>query len=546
MGVQASAAAPLADAVPVDSRVGLLIEVTSEPSRLPKGFLRRVSRGVGALSLSVVVNILSQVTVPIALYVWGKFRFGEWILLSGFVQVLKITDLGVQTYVVNKLCASFARGRQDEFRRILHSSLRVQLPLSLAVLSAVAVAAAVLPAGRILGLHTIGGRALFVAILLLSAELLIGVPMGVIGGVYRATGHLARAAVLGAVQDFAVLAVTVVLIATDCSFVSVAVGQVTVAVIISGLIVQDLHRLYPWLGVWLTDGSWREGLMMIGPGLFFLLIPMADYIATQFTLVVTQRWLGGGEVSRLATHRMIVNFGMMVSSLVTNAVWPELTAMHALGKTRSLIRVHTTLAKLNLWIVGGAMLLLLPVISELYPLWTARRLTLDYWTFAFLIGRFFLWTIWNASSTILYASNRHYLPSIALVAEAIVTSALAVCLVPALGIRGAALSALLADIGVCAWLMPWLMVREIGENFIPVMRTSFRAAPALLVPAGLYLTAWHFSPAALMRYAFVFPACIGLALILMFNQLDEEESRLLGQFWRLVRAKMNNVRLEVA
>src|SRR5947207_6035838 len=260
MGVQTSAAAPLADAIPADSRIAPLREVSTE--RVPKGFVHRVSRGMSALSLSVFVNILSQVTVPISLYVWGKVRFGEWILLSGFVQFLKITDLGVQTYVVNRLCASFARGNKDEFRRTLHSTLRVQLPLTIAVLSAVALAAAVLPAGRILGLHTIGGRALFAAILLLSAELLIGVPMGIIGGIYRATGHLARAAVLGAAQDFAVLAVTIVLIATDCSFASVALGQVTVAVIISGLIVQDLHRLYPWLGFWVTDGSWREGLKM--------------------------------------------------------------------------------------------------------------------------------------------------------------------------------------------------------------------------------------------------------------------------------------------
>ena len=538
MGVQTSAVAPVADVAHAGARVGLVREVSTEPSRPPRGFLRRVSRGVGALSLSVFVNILSQVTVPIALYVWGKFRFGEWIVLSGFVQFLKITDLGVQTYVVNRLCASFACGNKDEFRRILHSTLRVQLPLSLAVLSGVALAAAVLPTGRILGLRTIGGRALFAAILLLSAELLIGVPMGVIGGVYRATGRLARAAVLGAVQDFAVLAVTIVLIATDCSFVSVAAGQVTIAVMITGLILYDLDRLYSWLGVWPTHGSWREGLMMIGPGLFFLLIPLADYVATQFSLMVTQRWLGGGEVSRLATHRMVINFGVMVSSLLTNAVWPELTAMHALGKTHSLMRVHSTLAKLNLWLVGGLILVSLPLISVLYPLWTARRLSLDSWTLGFLTGRFFLWTVWNASSTVLCAGNRHYLPSIALVAEAIVTGVLAVCLVPTLGIRGAALAALLADISICAWLVPLLVMKEFGEDFVEFARTSLRAAFALLLPAGVCLAAWHFSSSVIVRYALVFPACIYLGSVLMLNQIDDSERHLLVRLWIGLRLKV--------
>lgn len=536
MRTEARAVIPLAQGVPVADRLGPLVEESAEPSVLPGGFLSRVSRGVGALSLGALVNILSQVIVPIALYVWGKFRFGEWLLLAGLVQFLKVTDLGIQTYVGNKLCASFAGGDRNEFRRVLHSTLRVQLPLSFAVLTAVALTTALLPAGRMLGLHTIGGGALFAVILLLSAELLLGVPMGVIAVVYRATGHLARAAILGAAQQFGILVLTIALIAVNSSFVSVAAAQVAMSLVLSGLIFYDLHRLHPWLGLRPTHGSWQEGLKMVGPGLFFLLIPISDYIATQFTLMVTQRSLAGGEVSRLATHRMVVNFGVMISSLLTTAVWPELTAMHALGKTQSLVRVHRTLAKLNLWLVGGLMLALLPLISVLYPLWTARKLTLDFWTLGFLMVRLLLWTVWSAGGTVLYASNRHYRPCIALLLDALITGALAVYLVPALGIRGAALATLLADVGVCAWLMPLLTTREIGEDFVAFAGMSFHAAFALLVPTAICLVAWHFTRSFMVRYSF-FAACIGVALVLMFTQVDEEERQLLGRFWTGIRPR---------
>ena len=490
----------------------------------------RVSWGMGALSLGAIVNILSQVIVPVALYVWGKFRFGEWLLLAGMIQFLKVTDLGVQTYVVNKLCASFANGDKSEFRRVLHSTLRVQLPLSCAVLGVVALATALLPTGRLLGLHTVGGGALFAVILLLSSELLLGVPMGVIAGVYRATGHLARSAILGAAQQFGILVLTVSLIAANCSFVSVAGGQVAVALLTTGMIFYDLHRLHPWLDLRPTHGSWQEGLKMFGPGLFFFFIPLADYVSVQFTLLIIQKSLGGGEVSRLATHRMIVNFGVMVSSLLTTAVWPELTAMHALGKTQSLVRVHRTLAKLNLWLVGGLMLALLPLVSVLYPLWTARQLTLDFWTLGFLMVRLLLWTVWSAGSTVLYASNRHYQPSIALLLEALITGVLAIYLVPVLGMRGAALATLLADMGVCAWVMPLLTTREIGEDFVAFAGISLRAAFPLLVPSAVCLVAWHFTRSFMVRYS-AFAACIGLALILIFTQIDEEESKLLARFW---------------
>ena len=148
------------------------------------------------------------------------------------------------------------------------------------MLVVVALATGLLPAGRMLGLHTIRGWALFAVILLLSVELLLGVPMGVIAAVYRATGHLARAAILSAGQQFAILVLTVALIAVNSSFVGVAAAQVAVSVVVTGLIFHDLHRIHPWLGFWPSRGSWQEGLKMVGPGLFFLLIPWIRLIFT--------------------------------------------------------------------------------------------------------------------------------------------------------------------------------------------------------------------------------------------------------------------------
>ena len=136
----------------------------------------------------------------------------------------------------------------------------------------------------------------------------------------------------------------------------------------------------------------------------------------------------------------------------------------------------------------------------------------------------------------MYASNRHYWPSIALLLDALIAGALAVYLVPVFGIRGAALATLLADVGVCTWLMPLLTTREIAEDFVAFAGMSLHAAFALLVPTAVCLVAWHFTRSFMVRY-FFFAACIGLALVLMFRQIDEEERQLLERFWTGIRAK---------
>jgi O-antigen/teichoic acid export membrane protein len=501
------------------------------------GFVSRVGRGFGALSLGAVVNILWELSVvPLALYVWGRFRFGEWMLLAGLVQFLKLTDLGVQTYVVNRLCASFARGDQDDFRRVFHSALQVQIPLTIFILAGVAGTLRLLPVSRLIGLHTIADGSLFIVTLLLAMEILLGVPMGVVAGVYRATGNLARAAFLGAAQQFVLLVVTLGLIGANSSFVAVAAAQVICAIGMSVWIIHDLSQRYPWLGIWPSFGSFRQGWKMVGPGLFFLLIPVADFIGTQLILVITQRSLGAAEVSRLSTHRTVVNFGIMLSGLVITAVWPELSALNAVGNKAGLIRVHRTLAKLNLWMVGGLMLCLLPLIYLLYPVWTARRLSLDSWTLTFMLARLLLWTIWGASSAVLLASNKHYRPSFALLVEALLTGALGLYFIPIFGIRGAALSALLADVCVCAWVIPRLAIRELGDDVMIFARQSLLALMAIVIPALVCALSWHFLGSIVVRYVLVYPLCLTVAVLFIFIQLDAEESEILVRVLFRIRA----------
>ena len=89
---------------------------------------------------------------------------------------------------------------------------------------------------------------------------------------------------------------------------------------------------------------------------------------------------------------------------------------------------------------------------------------------------------------------------------------------------------------VCAWLMPLLTARETREDFVAFVGMSLHAAFALLAPAAVCLLAWHFSRSFVVRYS-VFAGCIGLALVLMFRQIDEEERQLLRRFWTGIRAK---------
>lgn len=520
----------------VDARGAGQMETTAASP--DAGPLARVAKGVGALSLGAVINAVSQISiVPIALYAWGAVRYGEWVVLTGLVSLLKVTDLGLQTFVVNRLCASYTRGDRAEMQSVLHSALRVQLPMLGVFLALLTVTLLRFPLDQVLRLRTIGGVELFAVALLVAFEILIGVPMGVIAGLYRATGRLPRAALMGVVQQIVLVGLTLALIAGQTRFLYLAGTRVGIAILMMVWVLYDLGRLYPWLRIWPASGSWREGVRMIGPGLFFLLIPLADYLSSQFTLMVVQKWLQSGEVSRLATHRTMVNMAQMMSGLLTNAVWPELTALHARGHLDYLIRAHRSLAKFNLWLVGAIIFGLLPFVQWVYPSWTAGRLVLDSLTLALLMIRVLIWGAWSASMVVLLANNQPQRVTLALLGSAAGTSALSVILVPTMGMSGAALASLLGDLCLVAWCVPLLAARQIGDSFIGFLAEEGSALlKGIAIPVGFGLLAWFMLPSFFAHYFIVTPISIGMGLMFMWRQLTPPERHVAIHLYRWATA----------
>jgi hypothetical protein len=174
--------------------------------------------------------------------------------------------------------------------------------------------------------------------------------------------------------------------------------------------------------------------------------------------------------------------------------------------------------------VSGCLLGLLPFIGWIYPGWTAGKLSLDWITLGLLIARMVAWSCWNASMTVLLATNRHRAAAFTLLGGAAVTCALALVLVPWLGIRGAALAALLGDLAVPAWFIPRLAGRATGVSAWAITGSAAASfARGIGVPALLAAFAWYLVPVTAVRYGLVLPATVVFAAWQMWLALPAAE-----------------------
>ncbi len=509
---------------------------TTKPTTKVIGVADRVLASTLALSFGAIIHIVGQIIiVPIGMATWQKERWGEWLSISALVMFLALTDLGIQTHVVNRMSAHFARGKTDEMLHELHSALRTQGPLAIAIWTIGAVAFYFLPLQSWLGIRTASALETYLTVIIFGGELLLNVPFGVVNSTYRAAHQLPRAAVIGTIKRALEIILLSVLMLCRAPFWAVATGRVLMVLVLYGLVIRDLHRQFSWFYLKPLRGNARDGLAMLPSGALFLLAALADYLANQGNLMVIQGALGGIAVAQLATHRTISNMGKIVATQLASAIWPELTSLEAQGDTERIIRLHRTAAKLVAFMAGVPLLAFFPMSSWVYRAWTMRELSLDAVILGIFIFQTILWGIWYAGWTVLMATNRQARLVWLLALNAFVSMSLCVVLVPRLGIRGAAIAMLVADCVIASWAIPRAACIALGDRPWAFAReVSLAIGIGLVAPALMSVGAFVVLPAGAIR-ALVTP-CVFLTLalpLIWIALLDEERALCLRMFAKI-------------
>lgn len=513
-----------------------LIEPRAQTSRLAD----RVLASTVALSVGAVIHILGQIVlVPIGMATWQKERWGEWLSISALVMFLALTDLGVQTHVVNKMAAHFARGKTDKMLHELHSSLRIQGPLAIVVWTLGAIIFYFLPLKSWMGIRTATEIETYLTVIFFSFELLMNVPFGVVNSTYRAAHELPRSALIGtAKRSFEVL-ILAGLMLLRAPFWAVALGRVLMVLVLYSLVIRDLHRRFSWFKLRPLRGKSRDGLAMLPSGALFLLAALSDYLANQGNLMVIQGALGGIAVAQLATHRTISSMGKIVATQLASAIWPELTALEALGDTERLVRLHRTASKLVAFIAGIPLLAFFPMSAWVYRAWTMRELSLDALILGIFILQTILWGVWYAGWTVLMATNRQGRLVWLLAVNAAVSMTLCVVLVPYLGIRGAAVAMLVADCVIAVWAIPRAACVALGDKPLGFFREVFLAlGVGLLAPALMSAGAYVVLPAGALRALLTPLIFLVLALPLVWVSLLAEEKALCLRMFEKIRNRV--------
>jgi O-antigen/teichoic acid export membrane protein len=427
--------------------------------------VRRILKTFAALGVGQCIHVLTQLVLPPAFIAsYGMERYGEWLVLSAAVGYLSALDFGLQTYTTNELVMLFHRGDLLQFRRL--QSVGWWLTLGLSLVGAVMASMVfVLPVERWLNVgwsHVAAAQALF----WLALQLLAGIAMGNLSGLYRVVGQAHRGAMWGNVSRALSMAATVAMVVSHRELPEVASLQFLVLVVCIGIILLDLKRACPAVFPSLRYWDRTLALGVLKPSLFFGCFILNNFLIFQAPLLLLNRFLGPQIVVVFTVGRSLFSFVRQGAAMVQHSLAPEITRLYGVGDRLKLARVlaHAETLVLSASVVlGVGMLLVSPLALKL---WLGRPELFDFWIYLLLMLVTTVMNVKDCQLYLQYFTNNHIAAGVVSTASYLGTLAVCWYLVPSFGPLG--------------FIAAWLAVESIQLSW--VHRFNTRLLAGAMVP----------------------------------------------------------------
>jgi O-antigen/teichoic acid export membrane protein len=497
---------------------------------------RRNALGVYAVYAAAIASGL--VVTPIVIHSLGKSAFGVWTFIGAVTIYLSVLDFGLGPSVVRFAAEAQGRGSADDVNAVASTGLAlygliglVTLPLGIALAFIVPLAVS--------APHDLVWPAR-ITTLLVVLSLALRFPLGLFNNllVARQRWDLQNLANFVSTALYAVL--VALLVPRWGGLVLLGALTLGTTVLRLALPLAWLRREVPGLRVrraYVTRARLRE-LTSFGSSNF--LVHIAQKIVFSTDVIVVGIVLGSSASGVYGVPAKLFALVFGIGTAVTSLMFPafaELEGSGDAGRQRRLLLAGLR-GGTGLMLVLALPLLFIP--DLLIHAWIGDGYGAGYAVMAILAGVLLVHQPIYVLTQFLVARARQRETAIASIVTTLVNLGLSFALAWAVGLWGVALSTLLTDLMLVAWLVPTMAAPAADVSSGVIARTILRpVVPALAVAAVVFVGLarwWH--PDTLLALAplgALWVVSAGAA-IWRFGLGADERSRLSRELWRRPRA----------
>ena len=456
-----------------------------------------VSRILSASAASwvrIAVTVVTQIAlVPLFLGSWDAQTFGAWLLLQAVWGVITVVDLAHHDYVGYE-CLRQGSAQRPAIAQIIFSAAPVVVLIALwNLLLAWLLGHAEFIAGWIGHDAQLLSQWRSALLLMAITWLLTGSLGGLLVRWLTPFGYHPQFAWWGVV--YAVLTATAPALAVvgGANLLQAMIALCLTSLIYHAVFFVGMLRIVRKEGFVPVRPNLRQGLEQVFRSLWLVGKSLAEMARQQGSRVILAPLAGVADMAAFATMRTGANFALQGLNTITSPIMPELMRFLA---ARDQPRTESTFA--IVWLVLCAVLCPAIIVVQwlapsLFPLWTQGKIAFDPWLFGMLSLGVAVLALAQPAAAVLIGNNILRAQLAISIGAATVAVGGMFWLVPLMGVRGAALALLAAELtsltAVVGVAQHWL--RQQGMRW---PWRAFGAAAATVPVTGLGMVALELLP----------------------------------------------------
>ena len=437
---------------------------------------RRVAAAFGANVLGRVIAIGVQIAGPaLFLWCWSVGRYGDWLLLTALPGALAAADFGFCAAAANEMTICAARSDPTGVRRVFGHALGLILLIGTAI-AAVAISLLLVtdPAG-LLGLSAIGRDEARAVLIILTAQVLLGLPGELLLGGFRAGHRFAEGlmvANLMSLIEFVVAAAALLLFGTPIALAAAALAAQLLRLTVTA---GRMRRCLDWPDLPPPRVSPAEIRRMVPPALGFAAVPLGRAAINQGLVILIGLLADSRVVVAFTTTRTAARLVSTLAGIAINAVLSELTVAWASDRRDIIRALFFAVGRLTVWSGLAAGLALALGREPLALLWLHGAVDLALPLLLPLIAAELAYALHRAGFTLVAAANRHAGLALAICLVSLAGLGPAALLIREAGTAGAGWSVLLIEVLTLALTLPG--ATALAGTTIPVFLTRCLVPP---------------------------------------------------------------------
>ena len=417
--------------------------------------------------LNQMIRICEQILlVPLFLKAWGPDLYKDWILIYAIVAFLTSCNFGTEYYFGNL----FLRDVAMRDGRMLDRNLRVGLFCALAISAALLVLAFgtmfAFDLTHLLTFVSMDRATVYACLAAMIFPVSVLIAEQVLHTLYRAHGDFARGECIYAIYLATQIACVVVSLALNQPPWVVALSYLAVPLLFSGGMLLDVKRRYPHLRFELKlPASVAEVREIAHQSSLFFTYPLSLAIVQNATIVMLG--LLNVAATSVVTYTVFRTFtGLTRQAANQFAVGGaiEMARQHVSGEIDACRRLYVDSGRIVALLVGVLGGFSVVAYVPFIKLWTHGAVGPNTWLLAAFLGSIFLAAPGQASLMLLKYGNHPRPCAIAWIIQSVGGLALATCLVPLMGVVGAALGLGIAEVLSIGLWLPFVAERVYGFN----------------------------------------------------------------------------------